>query len=83
VGDLTFPGVEQDKFQHYVLFNTARHAWEQYKFEMRVVPEDWRRKPVPTPTNLSVAGKLPKLYPEVVTNKIQMLLSSTFPVSPP
>jgi hypothetical protein len=55
---LTFPGVEHDKFQAYMQFNTARRAWEQYKFEMRFVPEDWRREPVPTPTHLSVTGKL-------------------------
>ena len=37
-----FKGIEKDKFRRYVNFNTARHAFEDGRFEMHVPGEDWR-----------------------------------------
>ncbi|KAF9691468.1 hypothetical protein EKO04_010746 [Ascochyta lentis] len=39
-----FGGVAAEKFQGYVTFNTARHAFAAGMFELKVVRKDWVRK---------------------------------------
>jgi hypothetical protein len=41
---MTFPGLDKQKFQGYVLFHVARQAWEEGRYEMRVVPGSWKRR---------------------------------------
>jgi len=43
MGYTDFEGVEPECFLSYVLFNTARHARQDRKFEMRYLPDGWRR----------------------------------------
>jgi hypothetical protein len=43
---MVFEGVENSTFRGYVLFHTARVAWEARKFDMGVVPRVWKRKAV-------------------------------------
>jgi hypothetical protein len=43
IGYTDFEGVEPERFLSYVLFNTARHAWQDRKFDMRYVPGGWKR----------------------------------------
>jgi hypothetical protein len=47
-----FDGIAPYTYRGYVIFNTARHAWEDRKFELRCVPEGWKRKLV-----LSLTGQ--------------------------
>jgi hypothetical protein len=43
---MVFEGVENSTFRGYVLFHTARVAWEARAFEMGVVPKAWKRRAV-------------------------------------
>jgi hypothetical protein len=43
---MSFTGIEIHVFQGYVLFHTARIAWEARKFELQSVPEGWKRQDV-------------------------------------
>jgi hypothetical protein len=47
-----FDGIVPDVYRGYVIFNTARHAWEAEMFEFRYVPKGWKRKVV-----LSLTGQ--------------------------
>jgi hypothetical protein len=47
-----FDGIAPDVYRGYVTFNTTRHAWEAGKFELRYVPEGWKRKVI-----LSLTGQ--------------------------
>lgn len=49
-----FPNIAPDVYHGYVLFNTARHAWEAGKFELRYVPAGWERRVV-----LGLTGQYP------------------------
>jgi hypothetical protein len=39
-----FEGVSKEKFRAYVMWNTARRAWEGEGFEMERVPKEWKRR---------------------------------------
>jgi hypothetical protein len=46
INGMVFEGVENSTFQGYILFHTARVAWEARKFDMGVVPKAWKRRAV-------------------------------------
>jgi hypothetical protein len=41
--DMVFDGVENHVFQGYVLFHTARSAWEGRVYDIQHVPKGWKR----------------------------------------
>lgn len=69
VDGLMFPTLRPEKFKDYVFFHTARQAWEDRKYEIKVVPETWCRAALPL---ARVKAQVPK--------SLSGLLSPTSPL---
>jgi hypothetical protein len=65
VNGMVFEGVENSTFRGYVLFHTARVAWEARAFEMGVVPRGWKRTAVEVQVKVSrtLRGSSPLFVP--------------------
>lgn len=58
VNNLSFVTLDHETFKGYVLFHTARQAWEDGKYEMKSVPRMWKRIVLPTPKPAPMPGTL-------------------------
>jgi hypothetical protein len=62
---MVFEGVENSTFRGYILFHTARVAWEARAFEMGVVPRGWKRTAVEVQVKVprTLRGSSPPIIP--------------------
>jgi hypothetical protein len=78
MSEMTFEGVENRVFQGYVLFHTARVAWEGRMYEMQNVPTSWNRGSIPNvPKTLTSKSSPVLLFAALCSRRGKILSNST------